>query len=639
MALNDVQRSAKSQRETDGTSEHNARSFHFSPQAASGFSFSNPNNTFSNFARSGGADGAGNEDLFDTLDRMQRDGPQHRDFASVAAAANPSDCSFYVHYTLSEDRTGTQEEVMSRRLAPLAEKSRNNAFMDHSEVRSDSEDDTSLATLSVARKQFDQHGIIPTSPVTSRRTRYRTPSPNLQQEVSNTLQNPGQGLQGIVSSYSGGDLGGMASTAMGLFKKATDQSAYERSALSEQNPMVPDYIRIRQKMLETSQAVTNSDVTNSNKRIWVGDLSPEVHDLDLDDAFSPFGPISSAFVSRQDDTLPSRFAFVTFYYREHAEKALRSMNGRSLKGRIVRCNWANPYHGPGLTDHQMQMLLLEQQNKKRLMMARQEVPVLGRTRKTPVSVTEAFNTPADAGVNLMPLPADPLPPSPRPLHTDMNRVNNLLGDVGKSPEPNRKSAATFYVKMNGHSNKGYQRVSLSRRTVSGLLDAFADHFVLDPTRIHMIRRVIAGNVEVIVDNDSVREIPEGQAMIASLTKVKVGATSSSLLWEMELEWSSLPGAHFTGLPDGWELRRGALPTSATSESKWAVPQTTDSGIVEDYMAQGIGEHRRGDIPPSGEPEVGVDTLMAQEIRIPSFGLGAERQALQQLLKSERDAWK
>ena len=37
----------------------------------------------------------------------------------------------------------------------------------------------------------------------------------------NLAKEAGQGLLGIVSSYARGDLGGMASTAMGLFKKAT----------------------------------------------------------------------------------------------------------------------------------------------------------------------------------------------------------------------------------------------------------------------------------------------------------------------------------------------------------------------------------------------------------------------------------
>jgi hypothetical protein len=79
---------------------------------------------------------------------------QTRDFASVAAAVNPSDCSFYIHYTLSEDRTGTQDEVMSRRLAPLAEKSRSNAFMDDSKVNINSK---GHSTFTVSRKSFDEY--------------------------------------------------------------------------------------------------------------------------------------------------------------------------------------------------------------------------------------------------------------------------------------------------------------------------------------------------------------------------------------------------------------------------------------------------------------------------------------------------
>jgi hypothetical protein len=105
-----------------------------------------------------------NASLLDDLDRMEADlqsgkgmikpNFQTRDFASAAAAANPSDCSFFIHYTLSEDRTGTQEEVMSRRLAPLVEKSRSKDYMVDSEVKMHSEEKNAFA---VSRETFDEY--------------------------------------------------------------------------------------------------------------------------------------------------------------------------------------------------------------------------------------------------------------------------------------------------------------------------------------------------------------------------------------------------------------------------------------------------------------------------------------------------
>ncbi|KAK3081753.1 hypothetical protein LTS18_003069 [Coniosporium uncinatum] len=53
----------------------------------------------------------------------------------------------------------------------------------------------------------------------------------------NLAKEAGQGLLGIVSSYARGDLGGMASTAMGLFKKATSGSdAYQRNIRTKTSP-------------------------------------------------------------------------------------------------------------------------------------------------------------------------------------------------------------------------------------------------------------------------------------------------------------------------------------------------------------------------------------------------------------------
>jgi len=53
----------------------------------------------------------------------------------------------------------------------------------------------------------------------------------------NLAKEAGQGLLGIVSAYARGDMGGMASTAMGFFKKATTgEKAYERAKSTKTSP-------------------------------------------------------------------------------------------------------------------------------------------------------------------------------------------------------------------------------------------------------------------------------------------------------------------------------------------------------------------------------------------------------------------
>ncbi len=53
----------------------------------------------------------------------------------------------------------------------------------------------------------------------------------------NLAKEAGQGLLGIVSAYARGDMGGIASTAMGLFKKATKgDDARQRSIATKTSP-------------------------------------------------------------------------------------------------------------------------------------------------------------------------------------------------------------------------------------------------------------------------------------------------------------------------------------------------------------------------------------------------------------------
>src|ERR1700761_4717000 len=53
----------------------------------------------------------------------------------------------------------------------------------------------------------------------------------------NLAKEAGQGLLGIVSSYARGDIGGMASTALGLFKKAVSgDDVYQKNLRTKTSP-------------------------------------------------------------------------------------------------------------------------------------------------------------------------------------------------------------------------------------------------------------------------------------------------------------------------------------------------------------------------------------------------------------------
>lgn len=98
---------------------------------------------------------------------------------------------------------------------------------------------------------------------------------------------------------------------------------------------------------------TNKEDTSNHFHIFVGDLSNEVNDEVLLQAFSAFGSVSEARVMWDMKTGRSRgYGFVAFRERPDAEKALSSMDGEWLGSRAIRCNWANQKGQPSIAQQQ-----------------------------------------------------------------------------------------------------------------------------------------------------------------------------------------------------------------------------------------------------------------------------------------------
>ncbi|KAK4167671.1 putative nuclear and cytoplasmic polyadenylated RNA-binding protein [Cladorrhinum sp. PSN259] len=94
----------------------------------------------------------------------------------------------------------------------------------------------------------------------------------------------------------------------------------------------------------------NKEDTSNHFHIFVGDLSNEVNDEILMQAFSAFGSVSEARVMWDMKTGRSRgYGFVAFRDRPEAEKALSSMDGEWLGSRAIRCNWANQKGQPSIS--------------------------------------------------------------------------------------------------------------------------------------------------------------------------------------------------------------------------------------------------------------------------------------------------
>ena len=77
--------------------------------------------------------------------------------------------------------------------------------------------------------------------------------------------------------------------------------------------------------------------------IYVGNLSFEVTDADLQQLFGTYGEVTSANVIKDRFSGESRgFGFVEMPARKDAEAAIAGLNGTDVKGRTITVNEAKP---------------------------------------------------------------------------------------------------------------------------------------------------------------------------------------------------------------------------------------------------------------------------------------------------------
>ena len=80
-----------------------------------------------------------------------------------------------------------------------------------------------------------------------------------------------------------------------------------------------------------------------NTKLFVGNLSFNTTENDLQDAFAAHGTVTEANLMMDRATgRPRGFAFVTMGSPEEAQKAIAAMNGATLDGRNLTVNEARP---------------------------------------------------------------------------------------------------------------------------------------------------------------------------------------------------------------------------------------------------------------------------------------------------------
>ena len=78
-------------------------------------------------------------------------------------------------------------------------------------------------------------------------------------------------------------------------------------------------------------------------RIFVGNLSYQTENRDLEDAFRPYGEVTSATVVMDRASGRSKgFAFVEMANQGEAQAAISALSGKELDGRALTVNEAKP---------------------------------------------------------------------------------------------------------------------------------------------------------------------------------------------------------------------------------------------------------------------------------------------------------
>ena len=78
-------------------------------------------------------------------------------------------------------------------------------------------------------------------------------------------------------------------------------------------------------------------------KLYVGNLSYDVTDAELREAFAAYGRVASADVVKDRYSGQSKgFGFVEMPTKEEAESAMQALNGTALRGRNINVNEARP---------------------------------------------------------------------------------------------------------------------------------------------------------------------------------------------------------------------------------------------------------------------------------------------------------
>ncbi|KAJ0410408.1 hypothetical protein P43SY_002740 [Pythium insidiosum] len=110
---------------------------------------------------------------------------------------------------------------------------------------------------------------------------------------------------------------------------------------------VPPSLRNRMGGAAGGESERESQDDRDSATLRVTNISPDTREDDLKELFRAFGPVSRVYLAKDRETFQSRgFAFVSFMYREDAERALQKLQGYGYDHLILKLEWAKPSNKP-----------------------------------------------------------------------------------------------------------------------------------------------------------------------------------------------------------------------------------------------------------------------------------------------------
>lgn len=92
-----------------------------------------------------------------------------------------------------------------------------------------------------------------------------------------------------------------------------------------------------------SLGIQSSTKSKMNTKLFVGNLSFNTTENDLQDLFAAHGPVAHVdLIMDKMSGRPRGFAFVTMETKEDADKAIQALHGKNIDGRDLTVNEARP---------------------------------------------------------------------------------------------------------------------------------------------------------------------------------------------------------------------------------------------------------------------------------------------------------